>query len=405
MLQVELSDKDNVPAGFTYSWTFPRQFHVSPFNDRSGFYKCSIVASSSLTAPNPPLPAVRIHLYTADNSMLKLMATLRPLSFFPLTPGNLARVLVSSPFTLLLTFLRIAYEAFRIHYIKKLNVFIRPEPRAINPGMESLFSNLSGIARNPVQSLLSVGIGATKSLGTGGGVGWQSPGPLERYAHGLTEDFLFKRAKETGISIILTSTNPLYGVKTFPSDGQDIFHSSLHLGTSRRQLSITFRSAQFFTILLTSPSAHYALLYNDAEEIFIASDRDLFLEVFSLAKGEIPIERISGALIRVVLALALDIRFLMLPHTLRLPMTSSDSSHPLDLQPSAKSRSLIWTFARPMLNVMVVIILYVLSCVEQLAFAIFRAQFVSGNEPWNAWKRAEALLKEPSVITNAQDPK
>ncbi|KAI5119353.1 hypothetical protein M0805_004030, partial [Coniferiporia weirii] len=222
-------DKE-VPAGFDHAWTFPRQFHVSPFNDRSGYYTCSVIAPpfppSSATPPSlpqslSPLPAVRIQLYTAHGPdsptpQLKLTATLRPTSSAPLTSYGLLAALAHQPLTLLLTFPRIAYEAARLHYRRRLDVYARPEPRAVAPALEDLFSE----KRNAVQR------GADDALGVGGGVGWQSEGALDRYARRLTERFFDQRARELGLRITLVSTDPVYGRREFPhesvgsSDGQ-----------------------------------------------------------------------------------------------------------------------------------------------------------------------------------------
>ncbi|KDN36933.1 hypothetical protein RSAG8_10467, partial [Rhizoctonia solani AG-8 WAC10335] len=90
---------DKKSKGYDHQWTFARQFHVSPFNDRSGHYVCSVIvpshpppsmvvhSSGPVTAPRP---VIRLHLLTAPPSpQIKLIALLRPTISKPLTPHAL----------------------------------------------------------------------------------------------------------------------------------------------------------------------------------------------------------------------------------------------------------------------------------------------------------------------------
>ncbi|KAG8703792.1 hypothetical protein FRC08_002632 [Ceratobasidium sp. 394] len=156
---------DKKITGYEHQWTFPRQFHVSPFNDRSGHYVCSVVmpshpppsdaASESAPTTTPPRPIINLHLHTAPPSpRLKLTALLRPVVSEPLT----ARTLVSAIFlpppaswfslplgaALFLTAFRIVYHAARLHYQHNLAVFARPEPIA-GAGREWVEKALGGV--------------------------------------------------------------------------------------------------------------------------------------------------------------------------------------------------------------------------------------------------------------------
>ncbi|KAJ2934769.1 hypothetical protein H1R20_g2323, partial [Candolleomyces eurysporus] len=145
--------------GYDHQWTFPRQFHVSPFNDRSGYYTVSVKRPSHPPTPTlcsesaePPKPTVRVQLYTdrapssspnplspnppspdpehpnsyfptpnADfRGELKLTAILRPTESIPLNGSvlPLLKSLMKMPFDLLLTTARIDYQAFILHYGK-----------------------------------------------------------------------------------------------------------------------------------------------------------------------------------------------------------------------------------------------------------------------------------------------
>ena len=85
-----------------------------------------------------PEPRVRVELLTTHNHAqaepgpLKLTATIDPLFAAPLTPSNLLRVLAGQPFALLTVWFRILYNAWILHYIKRLDVYERPDPHSIS---------------------------------------------------------------------------------------------------------------------------------------------------------------------------------------------------------------------------------------------------------------------------------
>ncbi|KAF8654778.1 hypothetical protein AX16_003433 [Volvariella volvacea WC 439] len=147
-------DEDYRPSmgSYDHQWTFPRDFHVSPFNDRTGFYRVSIRApthppsysENQRRSPviSPPKPSIRVHLHTeADEDSdetpspqighLKLIALLRGVSSMSFTTSSLLLALVRTPFVLLLSMVRILYQAWILHYIKRMDVFIRPELKPV----------------------------------------------------------------------------------------------------------------------------------------------------------------------------------------------------------------------------------------------------------------------------------
>ena len=266
------------PHGYDNSWTFARQFHVSPFNDRSGYYNCAIVSPTrppfssksedSTSVVLLPLPTVRIHLYTqptsSQPSQLKLTATLRPTQAAILTTTSLFSALAHYPFALLLSFIRIAYQAWILHYRKKLDVYARPEPAATRLGNNGKNESESVENRLPLPDNVPRG-------GAGGGIGWQKEGVLEAYARRLTECFLAVRASEMSTRIILESANPTLGTKTFGP------------AATTRKLMITYRTPRVFTLLLTSPSmVLFLAAARDAERIMGVSDEAFFREVMSI---------------------------------------------------------------------------------------------------------------------------
>ncbi|PWN17794.1 hypothetical protein BCV69DRAFT_122409 [Microstroma glucosiphilum] len=127
---------------YDHQWTFPRSFHVSPFNDRGGYYRLHL---KSLWSEGSDLPTmdVRLLLLVPDESATthggqpvlhkKILATLESFSAtsprgpLPLTGSNLFFCLARQPFDLLLTFVRIVYQAAKLHYAKRLDVFGKPD--------------------------------------------------------------------------------------------------------------------------------------------------------------------------------------------------------------------------------------------------------------------------------------
>lgn len=238
-------DEAEVPSrGYDHEWTFRREFHVSPFNDRSGFYTISIKSPThspmeSMSAPErPPRPAVRVHLYTDANGekgLLKLTALLRPTRATPLTTRSFLVGVAQAPFGWLLTFPRILFVAWKLHYQKRLDVFLRPEPQP-----------------RPA-----------------GGVKWLTEGLLEGFARRRLEVHLTRRAEETGIEVTLQPADPSVGRHTFGC-------------SSEKKLAVSYLAPRFFTVVFLSPSAEHALLLGcDTERLFNVSDRNLFRVVFS----------------------------------------------------------------------------------------------------------------------------
>ncbi|KAL1745314.1 hypothetical protein HDZ31DRAFT_36670 [Schizophyllum fasciatum] len=238
-------DKDDIAAGYTNQWTFPRSFHVSPFNSRAGFYTVSVKAhSQSPTSSSPaPHPIIRVHLHNphpfdpTKPGDLKLTALLRATSSEVLSISSLLRTLARAPFALILSMARILYQARKLHYTKQLSVYIRPEP-----------------------------------LPDHGGSRWLKEGPLERQARLLLEDFLRKRSGELGIAVTLIPADIYDNSRTFAPTGKANVPS----------LEISYASPRFFTLMLTAPSAEHALLLGyRTERLFTPSSSELFLRVFA----------------------------------------------------------------------------------------------------------------------------
>jgi len=346
-------------CSYDHQWTFSREFHVSPFNDRSGFYTVSVKSPSHPPTPAKidfqtnfeyPRPAVRVHLYTASEEdpstkgVLKLTALLRPTTATPLTSLSLLRALVQAPFALLITMPRILYVAWTLHFRKQLDVFPRPEPLPAVTDWDP----------TPAQ----------KSFKMGGGVKWLDEGIFERFSRHRVTKFLKRRAEEVGVEIILIAPDPAVPRLSFlPSGpGNDI-------------LTISYLSSRIFTVLFMSPSAQHALLLGcDTEGIFQTSSRDLFQTIFSSSTQ--PMNR----------TWLQHLRSQPLPQSLSLPIP--------DIQfLDDHSFVGISQFA------FVINSLRFLDWLEKTAFQLSRARIVDGREPWRQWDRASAKFhSEDNII-------
>ncbi|KAK7055458.1 hypothetical protein R3P38DRAFT_2847164 [Favolaschia claudopus] len=343
-LELGKGEDEKPGKGFDHQWTVPRAFHVSPFNDRRGFYTISIRRPTHPpTGPHypetfqPPRPSVRVHVHTESNDLpgpLKLTALLRPTSATPLTSRSLLLTLSRFPFDLFLSFTRIAYHAWILHYKKRLDVFIRPDP---------------------VPSSWAPPNTALPQLAVEGGIRWQDEGLIERYARHRVGEFLRRRVHETNISVLLVPANPALSSRLFsPSKDKD---SSPHL-------TISYLSPRLFTILLLSPSSQHALLLGTTERIFYASSPDLFHSTFA-APSPRGVETLSR---RQQMR-----RSPTLP--LPLPIPAHHLLDPTALVASLVSAGVIWT-------------LLFLDRLEEWVFRVVRARPVAGTEPWKQWERA-----------------
>ncbi|KAF5343138.1 hypothetical protein D9758_015227 [Tetrapyrgos nigripes] len=233
-------------SGYDHRWTFPRSFHVSPFNDRKGYYVVSAKRPSQAPpsldsgtrrgtseggdGATPPMPTISVHLHLdapfapsadSDNETnepraktstentkseigpLKLTAVLRPMSSVPLssksilslfslnpfasssststatttTPASRPTKVKANPFALFLTFPRILYQAYILHYRKQLGVYIRPEPFPApqTPASPAYVSNTrlpeGHFEADRVGSVVRDGIGDYGDAGSSGGFG------------------------------------------------------------------------------------------------------------------------------------------------------------------------------------------------------------------------------------------
>ncbi|KIJ41082.1 hypothetical protein M422DRAFT_31957 [Sphaerobolus stellatus SS14] len=331
-------------SGFKYEWIFSRQFHVSPFNDRSGFYKCQIIPPPGPPNddgfPMPPRPVVKLTLLTSSHEK-KLIAIQRATNSTHLSSWSLLSTLVRSPFGLLLALPRILYQAYILHYKKQLHVYQRPEPYALDPDVEH---HLPAV---PNRSEADHPPG-------GGSIGWQKKSFLEKRCQIRVYEFLQRRSIETGISIHFIPANPAEANMSFEAEGsQDL----------SRSVSIYYRSARIFAIIFMMPSPRHALLLGQGENVFSVSSEDLLEELFK------PSNTLSEC--RWKDSLAGRLRAKTVPFSLSLPIPNH---HPLDNPATIGSLFILYA-------------LIFLGTLEKNLYNFFHAKFVPGDEPWGGWTR------------------
>ncbi|OJT12325.1 hypothetical protein TRAPUB_11100 [Trametes pubescens] len=366
VLEPGVGEEQSTP-GYDHTWTFLRDFHVSPFNDRAGFYTVSIALPPPPRSPrllsSPPRPKIRILLRTASPDAahapvpdkLKLTATLFARRAVPFTSGHLLRALARYPFALLLSFARILYHAGILHYKKGLDVFPRPDPK---PAMQGW--HLPAAQETEAEERVY------------GGIGWQPEGALEAYSRGLTERLLARRSEELGVRIELVSGDPSAPRRTF----QPSAPTQEKAVRGDADLTIHYAAPRFFTTLLLSPSPEHMLLLGRAEDLFRVNSDSLFSQVFSSTSAK-PIQ--STSLTQWIRTSLLPTRFLA-----SVP-NATPARHPLDAD-------------RPLVNALAICALHLMDHLEKTVFTLFRARFVPGMEPWLRWDRtADLALAEHTL--------
>ncbi|KAK4685744.1 uncharacterized protein P7C73_g4398, partial [Tremellales sp. Uapishka_1] len=334
----------HAPAeGYTHGLTFPRSFHVSPFNSRSGYYRLDLL--DPFISPTESTPAIKVslRLLTPDREP-KLHAVLssKPTSpSIPILATNISRIsqtILRFPFALLLSTPRILYQAYILHYTKKLAVYPRPEP------------GIAGAENWNEPQRDEEGLGVA--------LGLKAPSWAERKSRDIVLAWAEGRAEDTGIDLEIVFR-----------DGRD----SVNIGSSHEdKLSISTASPKLFSSLISTPSAkHFRLL---APELLtsISSD-DLFDRFFSPPSSRHPTTFLSLA--------ATNIRK---RHLLFLMSCSHIAPPPnlllLPTPPCVDGTSLT--------ILAIVAVPYLADMFEEWIMWKLGATFVEGQEPWGTWERA-----------------
>ena len=388
---------------FEHQWTFPRKFHVSPFNDRKGYYRIAVT-------PPPLSPSVatrnlgdnlehftrmkiRIHYLVArsgepntgptNNVEIKLMASMRAASVVPWSSSAILRALTKYPFALFLSLPRISWHAFILHYKKLLPIFPRPDPFPV------------AFAEHDSHS-------QPESYHGSRGLGWQPTSSPEKFAQERVEHFLHRRTTEAHISVTLISGDPAVPECHFSARTENA------AAETKDQLTISYLSSAFFTALLECPSARHALLLGrtSTPPLFTVSSTILFLRLFGReTKAQVrtapratkpsPSDKEGTPAHDPQLSLAQRLRVHALPSQIRIrthPQLPIPAEHPID--PSThESFSAALTYAR--------VLAFLLGRAwnarfERWLYTLSRVRFAEGQEPWSQWQRLSERIAADS---------
>ncbi|ORY79865.1 hypothetical protein BCR37DRAFT_76375 [Protomyces lactucae-debilis] len=227
---------EHVRHGYHSAQTFSRRFHVSPFNDRSGAYQLQCRDPFEET----PI-SVGMHLtMLAEDGSKKLTAQVNSIAAPVLTSHRLVTywTILKHGTAVFMTVPRILAEAYKLHYSKKLAVFLRPEP----------FEELSAIGR-------------------------QVATPMDMAYQEMLLSFLKKR-------IQTCPDLPTVEFKILPAPPAQ---ATVMVPGGKDHLTITVLSWAFFSAMYTHTSPAAALLTESlalSSPMFRVSDTTLFLDLF-----------------------------------------------------------------------------------------------------------------------------
>ncbi|KAJ3811527.1 hypothetical protein F5876DRAFT_75720 [Lentinula aff. lateritia] len=448
-----IEEDSSLKRMYDHQWTFPRAFHVSPFNDRKGWYTVSIKlpqfpdANRGIEGNPKPVISIQLREPNVEANQLempgqtKLIATLRATNALPLPSArNVLFTLVSYPLELFMSMPRILYQAGILHYRKgddksDLKVYIRPEPFLPPP-------SFAPSSKNSVNSEIQI----YPAPGAGFTTRRRQPGVLGSWAKEYVRAFLRTHVdKNAELAVVLIGPDIdteewfLPGSTSTSINGKGSeTHNTVGRGT--RILRITPLAPEFFELLLTAPSAGMILLAGGIVDdppdfaysrilnshrgpndvLFVVNDPELFLDIFN---GTLPPRSPFGTA-----SLAQRLRLCAMPSSLvtlsqassgpqinstceqetesrtltrllRIPATHFlESRYPGPLSTgssSTRARYLyLSTIQGNISNVGFLILLMTiltLSALEPRIFALFRARIRNETETWSAkiWERVE----------------
>ncbi|KAF9074426.1 hypothetical protein BDP27DRAFT_1317064 [Rhodocollybia butyracea] len=437
-------DEDNSSLKYIYDhqWNFPRAFHVSPFNDRRGWYTVSIKLPLIGESPKPMISIQLRDPSTNEGEgglpgKTKLTATLRTTSALPFTPSspfaikNILLTLISFPLTLSLSMPRILYQAAILHYVKgrrsdgggksDLEVYMRPEP--FLPPSSTLQSAWD---ENGIQLFPASGAGLT----------------IRRLPYGFMASLAKKRVREflhhrvqmlsegRSVGVVLVEPTVYGDTEEWFLPHPDNLSTTEKVDTHcEKILRITPLAPVFFELLVTAPSAGLVLLAGsviDSPEptsytrilntnrspndvLFVVNNPELFLEIFStspsfsLLTQRLRLSAIPPTLVGLLSRSRLD------PDAKVIPLQDLNDeafnrllhitdTHFLDHAPPSRSYFTFFSVVQHVLsNVTLLSLLSALlavSALEPRIFALFRAQIKSGTETWGdkVWERVEERI-------------
>jgi len=240
------------------------------------------------------------------------------------------------------------YQAYRLHYEKRLAVYPRPEPS----------SEAAKEAWNAPQDDVE---------GLGLPIAWQTPGWSERTARRIVEIFCRSRVAQTGIGLHIE----------FLDQREDLVLSAQSSSSERQVRSIKTADPKFFSHLLIAPSPrHFAIL--SPERLTTIEDPKSFIHLMETPTDATPS-------LSTVERMTLKIRerfFLFFMAHSALPATP-------DLFPFDNRHFITASRYSDQVRILTIVYLaYLADVAEERIMGLLGATFVEGREPWKLWERA-----------------
>ncbi|CAG8462359.1 12565_t:CDS:2 [Ambispora leptoticha] len=233
-------DDATIRRGYDMSFTFRRSFHVSPFNDRKGFYRafCKIPSKGKLDMRLVMYTELSVPCNESESIQLgkKKMVAVVSAASYPLSLISLCCAMITYPLDVFLTMPRIMKEAYKLHYQKRLGIFHRPNP-------------------------------------TEGTVVKLEPNFIDRYAQQVTIKYLHELVAACSEPISITIHLP-------PLNKPPIHISNQVQNLSHKNIVLHLSNYTFFTNFLFDQTIYRALIVGYFEKAWECNDLSLLLDFF-----------------------------------------------------------------------------------------------------------------------------
>jgi hypothetical protein len=240
------------------------------------------------------------------------------------------------------------YQAYRLHYEKRLAVYPRPQPS----------SEAAKDAWNAPQDDVE---------GLGLPIAWQSPGWSERAAKKIVEGHCRSRVNETGIGLKIE----------FLDQREDLMITASRSSSDSQTCTIKTADPKFFSNLIIAPSSRHFVIVSP-ELLTTIDNPDIFIDLM----GTRPSDGAESSTIGRMTSTIRQRFFLFFMAHSSLPATP-------DLWPIDNKHFVNVSRLSDRLRVLVIVYLaYLADLAEERIMRLLGATFVEGREPWKLWERA-----------------
>ncbi|KAN0061891.1 hypothetical protein ACQY0O_005885 [Thecaphora frezii] len=447
--------------GYDHQWTFARSFHVSPFNDRGGYYRLFLREPFPNGTTTEPF-VLGIHLLLLVESdrpgagaigaagspfrlEKKLMASLdsypetHERRVMPLTALHLYAALLRQPLDLFLTFARILFQAAKLHFFKKLDAFGRPdmvqewEADEFAASQQQWDGTGPPPPLNPIQPhrVLAHGGADRKSAATtrpAGGLFYPAHAFAEETAKRQLERFAKKRIDqlqtedaEYSWSLRVVNRDPADAALDIQPDATSLNGDGLGKGAKRKaELVLYTRSGSVYTDLVQFGDARLVRLVGSlVGHRWGVNDVELFERFFGMTPGAASRGKVvdggggasrCGAWIQKVRRWHLA---WMLRRAIDVDRSigggvdeARETLQKLIGTPSLAEGGCALDGANPPWSVLATVLAgYVAAVGEERAFRLLGARYVEGTEPWLELQRGVALVRDGKMLVPSWDTK